>query len=142
MSVVFDIEDKRRETMSDQTTSGGHFSLDEFYDVYPRVEEEFQSALDASLIPHGPEMLYDLVRDLRLPQGTSVIDLGCGEGKHTLELASRFGFHVLGVDPVERHIELANEAVADLATRQPELRGQVRFKLGTAEAHTSRERQR
>ncbi len=49
MSVVFDIEDKRRETMSDQTTSGDHFSLDEFYDVYPRVEEEFQSALDVSL---------------------------------------------------------------------------------------------
>ena len=119
--------------MGDQTISDGHFSLEDFYDAYPRVEEEFQSALDASLNPRGPEMLYDLVRDLRLPQGASVIDLGCGEGKHTLELASRFGFHVLGVDPVERHIELAYEALEELAVRQPELRGQVRFELGTAE---------
>jgi SAM-dependent methyltransferase len=119
--------------MGDQTISDGHFSLEDFYDAYPRVEEEFQSALDASLNPRGPAMLYDLVRDLRLPQGASVIDLGCGEGKHTLELASRFGFHVLGVDPVERHIELASEALAELATHQPELRGQVRFELGTAE---------
>jgi SAM-dependent methyltransferase len=133
MSVVFGKGDKRRETMSDQTTSGNHFSLNAFYDAYPRVEEEFQSALDVSLNPRGPEMLYDLVRDLRLPQGASVIDLGCGEGKHTLELASRFGFHVLGVDPVERHIELAYEALAELATHQPELREQVRFELGTAE---------
>ena len=119
--------------MGDQTISDGHFSLEDFYDAYPRVEEEFQSALDVSLNPRGPEMLYDLVRDLRLPQDATVIDLGCGEGKHTLELASRFGFHVLGVDPVERHIELANKALEELAVRQPELRGQVRFELGMAE---------
>jgi SAM-dependent methyltransferase len=133
MSVVCDIEDNRRKSMSDQTTSGSQFSLNEFYDAYPRVEKEFQSTLDASLNPRGPEMLYDLVRDLRLPQGASVIDLGCGEGKHTLEIASRFGFHVLGVDPVERHIELAYEALAELTTQQSELRGRVRFELGTAE---------
>jgi ubiquinone/menaquinone biosynthesis C-methylase UbiE len=133
MSGEFGIGDKRRETMSDQTTSGSHISLNEFYDAYPRVEDEFQSALDVSLNPRRPEMLYDLVRDLQLPQGASVIDLGCGEGKHTLELASRFGFHVLGVDPVERHIELASKALEERATSHPELRGQVRFELGTAE---------
>jgi SAM-dependent methyltransferase len=133
MSVVLDKGDKRRETMSDQMTSGSHYSLNAFYDAYPRVEEEFQSALDASLNPRGPEMLYDLVRGLRLPVGASVIDLGCGEGKHTLELASRFGFHVLGVDPVERHIELAKKALEERATSQPELRGQVRFEPGSAE---------
>jgi SAM-dependent methyltransferase len=78
-------------------------------------------------------MLYDFVRDLRLPQGAAVIDLGYGEGKHTLELASRFGFRVLGVDPVERHIELANKALAETTTRQPELHELARFALGTAE---------
>ena len=118
--------------MTDQTRSQG-FSLDWYYDTYPRVEEEFQSALDVSLNPRGPEMLYDLVRDLRLPQGASVIDLGCGEGKHTLELAARFGCHILGVDPVERHIELANKALEERAAYQPELQGRIRFELGTAE---------
>jgi len=118
--------------MTDQTTPDG-FSLDWYYGVYPRIEEEFQSTLDVSLNPRGPELLYDLVRDLRLPRGASVIDLGCGEGKHTLELASRFGFHVLGVDPVERHIELANEALEELAARQPELQELARFALGMAE---------
>jgi 2-polyprenyl-3-methyl-5-hydroxy-6-metoxy-1,4-benzoquinol methylase len=119
--------------MTDHTTSDSRFSLEWFYDSYPRVEAEFQSTLDTSLNPRGPELLYDLVRDLGLPRGASVVDLGCGEGAHALKLASRFGFHVHGVDPVERHITLANKALAELAAHQPELRGQVRFELGTAE---------
>jgi 2-polyprenyl-3-methyl-5-hydroxy-6-metoxy-1,4-benzoquinol methylase len=119
--------------MTDHTTSDSRFSFEWFYNSYPRVEAEFQSALDTSLNPRGPELLYDLVRDLGLPQGASVVDLGCGEGAHALELASRFGFYVHGVDPVERHIELANKALAEMGAHQPELRGQVRFELGTAE---------
>src|SRR5207244_4504335 len=53
--------------------------------------------------------------------------------KHTLELAARFGFHVLGVDPVERHIELANKALEDVAIHQPKLHQLARFASGTAE---------
>lgn len=119
--------------MTEHDTSANRFSLEEFYDDYPRIEEEFQAALDTSLNPRGPELLYDLVSDLRLPQGASVLDLGCGEGKHALQLASRFGFSVHGVDPVARHIELADRALVEAATRRPELRGQVHFELGTAE---------
>lgn len=33
------------------------FSLEEFYDAYPRVEGDFQDALDVSLAPRGPELL-------------------------------------------------------------------------------------
>jgi len=58
-----------------------------FYDVFPRIEEDFRAALDVSLHPRGPEMLYDLVRDLRLPPGWTAIDVGCGEGRHALQLA-------------------------------------------------------
>lgn len=132
-SVVARNMERVGEEMTGDTPSE-RFSLDWFYGAYPRIEEEFQAALDITLNPRGPELLYDLVRDLRLPHGASVIDLGCGEGKHTLELASRFGFRVLGVDPVERHIELANKALSDMATRHSDLRGQVRFELGAAEA--------
>src|SRR5436190_1183830 len=81
-------------------------SLDESYDDYPRIEEQFQEYLDGSLNPQGPESLYDLVASLGLRKGAVAIDVGCGEGANAVELASRFGLLVHSVDPVERHIEL------------------------------------
>ena len=108
--------------------------LDEAYDEYPRIEEAFQAALDESLQPRGPDFLYDIVRDLGLPPGASVIDLGCGEGEHTVRLAETFRFAAQGVDPVRRHIELGNERLDNAARSNPELRKLVGFQLGAAEA--------
>jgi len=99
------------------------FDLETFYDGYPRVEEEFQAALEESLQPRGPEMMYELVAGLELMPGASALDVGCGEGDHTIELASRFGLDMLGIDPVARHISLARMA-----------RPGAGFELGRAEA--------
>ncbi|HEV8672136.1 MAG TPA: class I SAM-dependent methyltransferase, partial [Candidatus Limnocylindria bacterium] len=108
--------------------------LDSFYDAYPRIEAEFQAALDTSLHPRGPEFLYELVRDLGLPRGANVVDVGCGEGEHTLALAERLGLAVRGIDPVQRHIDLAREALSAAAKQNPELSTRVRFEIGAAEA--------
>ena len=102
-------------------------SLDEEYDEYPRIEEKFGEALDDSLNPRGPDSLYEIVRELGLPGGAAVLDLGCGEGKQSIELAKRFGFSVAGVDPVWRHIELAREAARAAGI-------DAHFELGRAEA--------
>jgi SAM-dependent methyltransferase len=107
--------------------------LNAFYDAYPRIEAEFQAVLDASLRPRGPEFLYDLVGELGLPRGANVVDVGCGEGKHTLALAERFGFVVRGIDPVRRHIDLAQEALSVASKRNPELGKLVHFEVGAAE---------
>jgi SAM-dependent methyltransferase len=106
----------------------------ESYDSYPRIEEAFQTALDESLNPRGPEVLYEIVAGLGLPPGSDVLDLGCGEGKQSLELAQRFGFAVRGIDPVPRHIELCNERRDEAAKADPKLSKLLRFELGTAEA--------
>jgi SAM-dependent methyltransferase len=109
--------------------------LRESYDEYPRIEQEFQEFLDESLHPRGPDMLYEVVASLRLPPQANVLDLGCGEGRFSIELAEKFRFAVLGIDPVPRHIELADRArAAAAATRTPELSKLVRFQLGAAEA--------
>lgn len=68
--------------------------FDESYE-YERIESVFQKALDESLGPRGPDMLFDVVAALRLPAGASVLDVGCGKGKHSIELARRFRFAVL-----------------------------------------------
>ncbi|MDA0988424.1 MAG: class I SAM-dependent methyltransferase [Chloroflexi bacterium] len=112
----------------------GDFSLEQFYDAYPRVEVEFQHSLKQSLNPRGPEMLYDLVKSMGLPNKAAVVDVGCGEGRHTLQLAARFGFATLGIDPVQRHIQLAYEGLMEATRQHPEINGLVRFQLCSLES--------
>lgn len=76
---------------------------------FNRIEEAFQEALDASLDSRGPDSLYDLIGHLGLPRSATVVDVGCGKGAQAVDLANRFGFNVVGVDPVPRH-ELASRA--------------------------------
>jgi SAM-dependent methyltransferase len=100
------------------------WSLEQAYDLYPQIEEEFSAALDESLNPRGPDLLYDLVAGLGLAPGAVVLDVGCGEGRHALALHRRFGFDVTGIDPVRRHIEAARAAAGH---------GGPVFEPGTAE---------
>ncbi|MDA1258441.1 MAG: class I SAM-dependent methyltransferase [Chloroflexi bacterium] len=110
---------------------GPPFSLDEFYDAYPRVEEQFQADLDDGLDPRGPDFLFQLVGDMTLAPGACALDVGCGEGRDTVQLATQFDLRATGIDPVERHILLASEA---LAAEPDDLSERVSFKVGRAEA--------
>jgi SAM-dependent methyltransferase len=114
-------------------TPSGELTLEHFYDAYPRIEEQFKALLDISLNPRGPEFLYELVHGLGLRSSATVLDLGCGEGRHTVALAARFGFTVIGIDPVNRHLALAKKALAVAAKKTPRLSEAVRFQHGTAE---------
>jgi SAM-dependent methyltransferase len=92
--------------------------LDESYAEFPRIEDAFRAALDESLQPRSPELLYELVERLGLPEDSLVVDVGCGDGTHSYRLAERFGLSVVGIDPVG----------APTAARR------VRFLRGAAEA--------
>jgi SAM-dependent methyltransferase len=87
------------------------WSLEQAYDAYPQIEEEFSAALDESLHPRGPDLLFDLVARFGLPPGAVALDVGCGEGRQAIALHQRFGFQVTGIDPVRRHVEVARGAV-------------------------------
>src|SRR5688500_16910460 len=108
--------------MSDPQALALHTAFDE-------IESEFHAALDVSLKPRGPEALFDVVSSIGLPPGAKVVDVGCGRGRQAVELARRFGFEVLGVDPVDRHEPVERELES-----APLTRGSVRFADGTAEA--------
>jgi SAM-dependent methyltransferase len=92
--------------------------IEHSYDEFERIEEAFRAALDESLRPRSPELLYEIVERLGLPGGCVVVDVGCGDGRHSCRLAERFGFAVVGIDPIQ----------APAATEQ------VRFLRGGAEA--------
>jgi SAM-dependent methyltransferase len=100
-------------------------SLEQLYDAYGEVEEQWAAALDESLDPRGPDFLYDLVAGFGLAAGSVALDVGCGDGRHSVELAERFGFAVTGIDPVERQVEVARGRSVRA--------GSVRFELGSAE---------
>jgi SAM-dependent methyltransferase len=89
------------------------------------VEEQFNTALDESLDPVGPEALYDYVAQMELPAGAVAIDVGSGSGRHAVELTRRFGLQVTGIDPVLRRADADREEVTQGAT--------VSFQAGTAE---------
>jgi ubiquinone/menaquinone biosynthesis C-methylase UbiE len=60
--------------------------------------------------------------------------VGCGDGDFSLELARRFGFQVLGIDPIPRHLALATVALQGATVQEPSLQALVHFNPGTAEA--------
>jgi SAM-dependent methyltransferase len=92
--------------------------LEESYDEFERIEDVFGAALDESLRPRGPDLLYEIVAGLGLPAGSAVVDVGCGDGTHSYRLAERFDFAVVGIDPIQA----------------PAATGRVRFVRGGAEA--------
>jgi SAM-dependent methyltransferase len=100
--------------------------------MYDLVEEDFNHLLDESLEPRGPELLFDLAGALGLAPGATVLDLGCGEGRHSIELARRFGVVVHGVDPDPWSLDQARREL-DVNAVSPGLGDLVRFGAGSAE---------
>ena len=107
---------------------GERISLDDSYDAFERIEEAFGNRLDESLDPRGPDSVWDVVARVSPPRDGVAIDVGCGGGEDALELATRFGLRVLGVDPVAFHVDQAREAAASAGVAD-----RVSFERGVAE---------
>ncbi len=60
-----------------------------------------------SRLAAASEEVDRIVALLRLPSGTRILDLCCGVGRHSLELARR-GFSVVGVDRTREYLERAS----------------------------------
>ncbi len=79
--------------------------------------EDYLHFMDDSLrAEHTAGQVDVLIAWLALRPGMRVLDLGCGHGRHTLELARR-GYEVLGVDVVPGFLELARRRAGDEALR-------------------------
>ena len=107
--------------------------MDDVYGDAGEVEAEFDSELDKSLDPRGPDSLELLVASLDLPAASQVLDLGCRDGWYSIELARRYGFVVLGIDPVQRHVANGERAVSDLRATEPDVASRVRLERGAVE---------
>ena len=95
------------------------------HDAFDRVEEQFNTALDESLNPVSPDLLYDCVAEMGLPAGAVAIDVGSGSGRQAVELSRRFGLRVTGIDPFPGRAGAAREDARP--------GGAVSFRAGIAE---------
>ncbi len=77
-------------------------------------------------------MLYEMTGALHLPQGTKVVDVGCGDGRHALQLAGRFGFRVTAIDPVEYQVAMGRTSLKAAEEEHPGIADRVVFSVGDA----------
>lgn len=85
----------------------------------------FQESIDAHLLPFGQEAIAAAA----IGDGESVLDIGCGSGDTTLQLARYVGQNgrVLGVDISEPILELANNKIISAD------QSNIRFERGDAQ---------
>ena len=74
--------------------------------------------LDLIALRFPPERAIEtvdfLIEHLSLEPGARVLDIGCGHGRHSLELARR-GLHVTGIDASPRSLAIARTTAAEEA---------------------------
>jgi 2-polyprenyl-3-methyl-5-hydroxy-6-metoxy-1,4-benzoquinol methylase len=76
-------------------------------------EQEWLDEIALHLPDEGTQSQVDFVVErLGLEPGARILDIACGHGRHSLELARR-GFRVTGVDLSPRSLELAREAAKE-----------------------------
>jgi malonyl-CoA O-methyltransferase len=94
-----------------ETQIGGieYLSTRDGYDRWATIYDTEQNPLVALEEPHVDGLLGDV-------RGLSVLDLGCGTGRHTLRLASR-GADVTAVDFSEGMLALAREKTREFTVR-------------------------
>ena len=83
--------------------------------------------LDSSLNPPGPDQLYDIA-DPYLHAGQRLLDVGCRDARHLIELVRRYDATGIGLDPVPWHVQRALTMVDEAG-----LAGQIAIRLGVAE---------
>lgn len=84
------------------------FSAEQLNDAYSRLDLSHQPWAQGT----KKEINY-IESLLGIEKGNSILDIGCGQGRHSIELAKR-GYNVVGIDTSEKHIQKAHASAENL----------------------------
>ena len=109
-------------------------SVDETYSDWGLSEEAIDALLDRSMDPRGPDMLFDIVAGLGIGPTHRVLDVGCRDGRHVVELARRFGCRTFGVELVQANLDRGRPLLETVRREEPEVAARVELIRGRIEA--------
>jgi ubiquinone/menaquinone biosynthesis C-methylase UbiE len=102
--------------------------------LWDTVQGEPFTLLDESLNPRPPRMLYDLVKTTGITQDSIIVDVGCGQGHHALDLARQYGCYIIGIDSVLANLQTAQRLAKMDQRYHPNDPQRVTFQLAAIEA--------
>lgn len=91
--------------------------------------DELRTVTEESLVPRGPEMLFDLFGRFDIQPGALVMDIGGRDALDAVQLALRFNCRVLVLDAAGAALDAATERI-----REHGLRDRIMTDLGQPEA--------
>jgi SAM-dependent methyltransferase len=80
--------------------------------VYGPETWDVYELLDRSLDPRGPDVMLALAAE-RLTRTSVVLDVGCRDASHLIQLVRSTGANGVGIDPLGRFVDRAREAVGE-----------------------------
>lgn len=84
-------------------------TLREIYSDWEVEDDTLDAVLDKSLNPRSPELLLEKMAALGITRDSTVLDLGCGDGKYSAQLATRFGCRIIGIDLIRDRLLRSGE---------------------------------
>ena len=88
------------------------YTPEQIYGPMPLSDEAFDAILNESLSPRPSTMLAEKMGLLGLGPQHILLDIGCRDAGHSLRLVEAYGCNLVGVDPLECHME-AGQALLD-----------------------------
>ena len=87
-------------------------TVEELYGELWARDDALTAELDRSLDPRPAESLYDAFAGFGVREGDVVLDVGCRDGAHSVELARRFGCEVVACDLIPHHVQKARQRIS------------------------------
>ena len=93
--------------------------VSDYFEASPELLPYLPELLtDIWALGSSPEVVVEWLSSLKLPSETTrVLDLGCGKGAVSVNLAEELGFHIMGIDFFEPFLIEAREKARELGVK-------------------------
>jgi sarcosine/dimethylglycine N-methyltransferase len=99
-------------------------SVDELYEIWSR-DSKLRESLNQSLDPRGTDWLFELFASLEPHAGEVLVDVGCRDAKHVIQLVREHELRGYAVDPLQLHVEQARAAAGEAGVDLTVLEGRI-----------------